>query len=115
MGVKKITARSETLEDAFILYLNGEISSTSLEDFKGVIKAALENRHRHLVLSMKEISYIDSAGIGGIMGALLSVKRIGGDLKIAEPGKFVMNLFKILQIEKIIPIYSDVKEALSDG
>jgi len=114
MGVKKIAARSETVEDAFILYLNGEISSTSLEDFKGTIKAALEKGHCNIVLSLREIGYIDSSGIGGIIGALLSVKRIGGDLKIAEPGKFVLNLFKILQIEKIIPIYSDVKEALSD-
>jgi len=47
MGVKKIAARSETVEDAFILYLNGEISSTSLEDFKGTIKAALERISEH--------------------------------------------------------------------
>ena len=113
MGIKKIAVRSETVGDVILLNLNGEISSISLEDFKEIIKAQLENGNRRLVLSLKGIDYIDSSGIGGIMGALLSVKRLGGDLKIVEAEKFVSHLFDILEIEKVIPVYPDVKTALA--
>ena len=115
MGVKKITTKSKTEGDVLILYLKGEISSTSLEDFKGVIKTTLEQGHRRLILSLIGIDYIDSSGIGAIMGTLLSVKRVGGDLKIADAEKFVSQLFHILEIEKVIPVFPNVEAALAEG
>lgn len=46
----------------------------------------LENGKRHFILDLKEVEFIDSAGIGAIAGFRNDVHKAGGGLVIVQPG-----------------------------
>ena len=46
------------------------------------VRRAVEDGHRHVLLNLTHVSYVDSTGIGEIVGAYTRVVREGGSLKL---------------------------------
>jgi anti-sigma B factor antagonist len=76
------------------------------------IKRALEKSKR-LVLDLTEVHYVDSGGLGAIVGALTSVRNAGGDLKLAGMNERVQHVFHITKLTNIIEAHATVEQAVA--
>ena len=65
-----------------------------------------------LVLDFSETCFMDSSGIGAIVGRYKNVKRKGGTLCIINLRKGVQKVFEIAGLYKVIETYEDLEEAL---
>jgi anti-sigma B factor antagonist len=90
-----------------VLDLSGRITlgegSIGLRD---AIRDALAAGSKKILLNVADVNYIDSAGLGELVGAYTSVKNAGGDLKLMNLSKKVKDL---LVITKLLTIF-DVEE-----
>ena len=68
-----------------VLHLSGRLV---LEDgdavFREAVNALIAENRVHLVVDLADVTSIDSAGIGVLVGRFLSVRRRGGDMKLAN-------------------------------
>ena len=84
----------------------------------GMIKAEftiiLSEDVNKLVVDVSEVEYCDSSGLSALLLAFRILQAEDGEIKIAAPKKSVRTLIEISQLDKILPIYNSVEEAIKD-
>jgi anti-sigma B factor antagonist len=96
-----------------VLHLNGRLV---LEDgdsvFREAVNSLIERNRIHLVIDLAEVTQIDSAGIGVLVGRFLSVRRRGGDMKLAHLTSRSHRVMTITQLLDVFDCYDSVDEAV---
>jgi len=96
-----------------IASLTGELDHHQAERLRPQIDSAYENSVcKHLVLDMSEISFMDSSGIGMIIGRYKNTEKRGGQLVLASMDERVSRLFEVSGLAKIVARAETVKDAL---
>ena len=94
-----------------ILDLSGKIT---LGEESGKLRSAVQEAlagSKKILLNLKGVSYIDSAGLGELVTAFTTVKNAGGELKLLNLTSKVRDL---LVITKLLTVF-DVKEQEGDA
>jgi anti-sigma B factor antagonist len=96
-----------------ILDIGGRIvlgeDSASVRD---VIRDLLKNGHKQILFNLGDIDYIDTIGLGSLVGALTTVRKQGGDLKLLNlPEKFA-GVIQITKLYTVIDIINDEAAAV---
>ena len=63
-----------------------------------------ELNSKNLVLDLAEVSFMDSSGLGLIMGRYQRMQELGGTLTVANPSAEHKKLFKLAGLNKLIKI-----------
>jgi anti-sigma B factor antagonist len=82
--------------------------ATSLRD--RVKQLALD--HPNLVLELSQVSYVDSGGLGAIIGILTSVRNARGDMKLCCLTERVRHVFAITKLLNVVEIHNSVEDAV---
>jgi anti-sigma B factor antagonist len=84
-----------------ILDLQGRLVLDETEFFRRRIEELIRENRLQVILNLKGVTYIDSAGIGMMVGKYLSVRRLGGDVKLmhlSARSHRVMTITKLLTV-----------------
>ena len=92
--------------------LGGEIDHHNAVSVRSEIdEQILSRRPEKTVLDLSGIDFMDSSGIGLIMGRYTKMKAIGGELSILDPNDRILKIFKMAGLEKIVSIeYTEDKK-----
>jgi anti-anti-sigma factor len=66
-----------------------------------------------IVLNLKEVDYIDSEGLGMLVGLLVSARNRAGELKLASPCKRIKDLLRRTKLDTIFGVYENNDEAVA--
>lgn len=77
-------------------------NSTMLRE---IISRLLENGSKHVLLNMRGVQYIDSAGLGELVRTHTTLQRRGGQLKIVNRNPKVQDLLKATMLHKVFDIH----------
>jgi anti-sigma B factor antagonist len=64
------------------------------------------------VIDLKQVDFMDSAGLGTLIAVLKRITERGGDMKVACLQKKPRMVFEITRAYKVFEIYDTVEEAL---
>ena len=67
-------------------------------------KALFRTRAEILVLDFSEVRFMDSSGIGLIMGRHVRMQEVGGKLSVREPNERIVKIFELAGLGRIIKI-----------
>ncbi len=88
-------------------YLSGELDHHTAKEMREAIDAAIElNMPTLVVLDFKDITFMDSSGIGLVMGRYRLLKKTGADLHITETPPNIYKVFRLSGIEKLAKLES---------
>jgi anti-sigma B factor antagonist len=73
----------------------------------------LDTDKNAILINLRQLRYIDSSGVGELIASLTTVKKKGGQLKIAEPISMVNDVFQLTRVNKVLEIYGTQEEALA--
>lgn len=100
--------------DATILELSGRITlGEGLGDLRDSIREALAGNRKHLVLNLANVSYIDSSGLGQLIGSYATVTDRGGQMKLVSLQKKVVDLMQITKLLTVFETYDSEAAALA--
>lgn len=98
---------------AVIAYLEGELDMHTAEYFKQAIENKLRDTGmEHLILNLQGVTFIDSSGLGAILGRYRRINQSGGKVLAVAPKESVAKLLEMSGIVKIIPLLSSDEMAL---
>ncbi|MEN8193076.1 MAG: STAS domain-containing protein [Bacteroidota bacterium] len=84
----------------------------------GLVKAEftilLSDEITKLVIDMSEVEYCDSSGLSSLLLAFRILQSQEGHIRIAAPQKGIRTLIQISQLDRILPIFDTVEEAVKD-
>ena len=79
--------------------LGGELDHHTAKGMREAIDCALElNMPSLLILDFKEISFMDSSGIGLVMGRYKNLAKLGAELHITNTPQAIYKMFKLAGI-----------------
>ena len=95
----------ETHKDALVIRLYGEIDHHGAVGVRTTIdeKLMLERPPR-VFLDLSQIDFMDSSGLGLIMGRFALVKRYGGKLAVVDPSPAVVRILSLAGMDRMIPV-----------
>jgi anti-sigma B factor antagonist len=67
-----------------------------------------------IVVNLEGVDFLDSTGLGVLVGALKRVKAHEGDLALVCTQDKILKIFKITGLTKVFPIYNSIEEATSE-
>ena len=73
----------------------------------------LENGHQHILLNLKNVSYLDSAGIGELVACYNLVTEKNGALKLLNASRWIYNLLRLTKLDEVFETFRDEKESLA--
>ncbi len=97
--------------DILAIVLCGDLDSTSAPEFSRQIQAHLDAGHSKIIIDCRNLGYISSLGIGSLITLQTRVKRQGGEVKLAAVFGPVMEVLRLMRIDKILNIYGDLEFA----
>ena len=97
-----------------VVSLSGELDHHTAKDVKNLIEEVIKNRGVvNLVFDFTTLTFMDSSGIGVVIGRYKLVRSMGGKVTIVSPARNVSKLLSMSGINKIIEIFDDVDSALN--
>lgn len=85
----------------WVVKLNGEIDIYTSTKLKEELNNLIEDKQLDIKLDCKELEYIDSTGLGVLIGILKKLKKSGKNIIIADPQLNITKLLKITGLDKI--------------
>jgi anti-sigma B factor antagonist len=104
---------TELKGETAVLHLRGEADLDSVPVLRDAMIGAVDQGAKNLVIDLSGLQFIDSTGLGTIVGGLRRVKERNGSFSIVATRNDFLKILKITGLDTIIPIFPTVEEALS--
>ena len=95
-------------KDATILRIQGPLTLQTLFDFQNAIR---EPGIGDSIIDLTAVPYIDSAGLGAILGHWAHTQRTGKKLAIAGICERVQVLFNLTKVDTLLPCFATAENA----
>lgn len=82
--------------------------------FADYLEDVLKDGVSAVLLDMSEIDYVDSTGLGELVGYLQRFSDQGGKLALLRPQTRILNLLKLTRLDEVFQIYSDEADGLKE-
>ena len=97
--------------EAYVVELSGEIDVHTSPKVKDAIGELIDEGHYNLVINLEKVRYIDSTGLGVLIGGLKRVREYGGTVHLVCTNPQIKKIFDITGLVKIFGIYDDEQSA----
>jgi anti-sigma B factor antagonist len=106
--------------DVTILDLNGRLSLGEALAFgpgsglvlSETIREFTKKGQKKILLNLAGVTYVDSSGVGQLVGALTTARNQSGDIKLLKPSVHVLDLLKTTKLDGVFDIHEDETAAI---
>lgn len=100
--------------DIGVIQVSHTLTAATVDTFREQLTSwqAAEPDVKNFVIDLKQVDFMDSAGLGTLIAVLKRITERGGDMKIACLQKKPRMVFEITRAYKVFEIYDTVDEAL---
>jgi stage II sporulation protein AA (anti-sigma F factor antagonist) len=97
-----------------IVRLTGDLDHHTASNVRRTIEAELaKNIHSHLVLNLENLQFMDSSGLGVILGRYKQMMSKGGKMYLCSVQPSIFKLMEMSGLFQILPPYLDENSAIS--
>jgi len=100
---------------ALVVDVAGEIDGYTLPKLRERLVGLVNDGAKSIVVNLEAVEFIDSTGLGVLVGALKRMQTRGGTLGLVCHQEGLLRVFTITGLEKVFSIYPTVEEAVEPG
>ena len=79
----------------FIVRIEGELDLSSVNEFRQIADKVLDNqRSKYLLMNLEKLTFIDSSGLGAILGRYKKVNLLGGRIFVTNVKPQITRIFQ---------------------
>lgn len=94
------------------VYLTGKITlGEASQAVRDTAEKLIEERRPQIVFNLKDVPFIDSAGLGALTLSYTKAKAAGGLLKLACPQARVLDALEMTRLTRLFPVFHTEDEA----
>lgn len=102
---------SEHADGVCTLSLNGEVDVYTAPRLKEALVQHIEDGCIDIVIDLGGMGFIDSSGLGVLVGGLRRVKERDGSIRVICDRENILKIFRITGLDKVFPIFGTIEEA----
>lgn len=109
-----LTTKVRRVGDVAIVDLHGKITlGENTGILRDELRSLLAQGNKHIVLNMANVTYVDSAGLGELVGAYTTATNQGGAVKLLNMQGKMKDLMQITKLHTIFPAFENEEAAVS--
>jgi anti-sigma B factor antagonist len=109
-GGRVLTIHQEETPEGFTVCRPvGELDAFTVSQFRQALAEMATGRR--LVIDMSGIPFVDSAGLGALIGAIRRTRELGGDVAVACSRPTLVRLLRTTGFDRIVTVAETVEEA----
>lgn len=107
------SAKTRKVGNVTIVDLDGRITlGESTGALREELRSLLAGGTRNIILNMQKVGYVDSAGLGELVGAYTTATNQGGSVKLLNLQGKMKDLMQITKLHTIFSTFDDEKTAV---
>ena len=95
-----------------VMAVTGRVDSATAPDMESKLRELVDGGKTQIVLDLKSVEYMSSAGLRAMVSTLKAVKRVNGDLRLANPSPRVEEVLRLAGLTSIFSIHPTQEEAV---
>src|SRR4029079_17739340 len=109
-----VIVEKKHVDNVTMLYVDSLIKlGESAEFFSSALENVLKNESTNVIIDFTKIDYIDSTGIGELVGCRGKFTTQNRKLILVNPSERIMKLLKLAKLDAVFKIYGTEEEAIS--
>jgi anti-sigma B factor antagonist len=106
--------KTKEIKGITIIELDGDvIGGPDMSTLNDRLHKLITEDKKNVVVDLKAVSFINSSGLGMLIGGLTTLRNSGGDLKLACAAKKVEHLLEVTKLLKVFDLYKNVNDAIA--
>ncbi len=107
----KFSSKGTTL----VIGIIGELDHHSAEYIRSKMDSEMmKSTTKNILFDFAKVGFMDSSGIGVIMGRYKNIQKLGGRAGIVNPNEQIRKIFEMSGIFRIMPLYENMDSALNE-
>jgi anti-sigma B factor antagonist len=98
-----------------ILRVSGEIDMATAPRLRQQVVVMVNTGHLNVILDLTEVDFLDSVGLGVVVGAVKRVRTNGGEIHIVCANEQILKLFDITRLHAAVGVHDTIDEALESA
>jgi anti-sigma B factor antagonist len=99
--------------DCAVLRIAGEIDAYTAPQLREQVIKLLADGTRHLIVDLREVEFLDSTGLGALVGSLKRVREQDGSLALIATAGKILTVFRVTGLIRVFEFHPSVAEAIS--
>lgn len=100
-------AAEKKQDGSMVVKLEGaRLDAACAEGVKSGLKDLVDQGHRHLIVDFANVQFMDSSGLGALVG-VLKMMGPGGQVEITNPSSSVLKVMKLTRMNKVFKIHEN--------
>ena len=108
-----LTLNTRSEADRAVLEVAGEVDVYTGTTLRDRISGLLDSGVRDLIVDLGRVDFIDSTGLGVLVGALNRARELGGSLQLVCAQERVLKLLRITGLDQVFTVQPSVDRALA--
>lgn len=108
----ELDIRTESDGEACVIVVRGEIDVYTSSGLRERIVGAIDEEGcTDLIVDLQDVGFIDSSGLGVLVGGLRRARERGGALRLVCTRESILKTFRITGLDKVFPVFATLDEA----
>lgn len=108
----ELQVRAETKNQTCVLYPDGYINAHTVQDFEKSVLSIIEGAQYRILINCQSLQYINSSGLGVLMGVIEEIQDNGGILFLCNMNETVYSIFDTLGFTHLFKVFDHEEDAL---
>ncbi len=105
------SAQSKTV---IVVEVDGSVDISSVPELESRINSVMERGYKYIILKLRDLEFMSSAGWGVFIAAKTRITEKGGDIAVAEMHPNVQRVYELMGIEAMLKSYEKVSSAIEE-
>lgn len=105
----------KTVGGVTLALLSGDLDHHTARLMRSEIDREISERHPiRLIIDFSAVTFMDSSGIGLIMGRYKLMSEQGGEIIVARPPAYIKKVLRLAGVDRLAPIYDTIEGLLPE-
>jgi anti-sigma B factor antagonist len=96
-----------------VVVVGGEVDVYTAPKLREQLVDLVSTGNYHLIVDLEGVEFLDSTGLGVLVGGLKRVRAHEGSLRLVCTSERILKIFRITGLTKVFPVHASVDEALA--
>jgi anti-sigma B factor antagonist len=98
-----------------VVEVAGEIDLASAPELRTCLHQTINAGSRQLVVDLRQVDFIDSMGVGVLVGAHRRLRDHDGSLQLVGADGLVLRILRLTGLDRVIPLHATLSDALASA
>lgn len=109
----ELSLATRTVGAHTVLEVGGEVDIETSDRLRERLASMIDGGSRRIIVDLERVDFMDSTGLGVLVGALRRLRAVGGTLALVCNRESLLKIFRITALDRVFSVHPTVDAAIA--